>query len=389
MLFVVLTLLSLVAAACGGDDDGESRSDADQVAENESDAEQTDNEVSDENSSDDVSDVSPVAQALAAEFLDSDEGDLSYSEAEAECMGEYVVDELGEERLGELGVTADDVPDFDDEPFEGERDEAEVFADATDECVGFDELIVRLAESEELDSGCLEEEFGTDNVRAALIESLLESAELEGLLNELVAAVEACGGSLISDADVTGLQENLGSTRDEAECVLQGWVDEVGAGALGMLEDGDATAEQAEALVAVLDDCFGVAEFYAAFLSDGRPAADAICATDEVGDDALRELFIADVTGGATAATETLLAEALDASRVAHPTLRVPLTPARSSRSASPSMMSSPPSPSAVAPERTSRHRVAPTAASPMTASRLRWSWSPWRPMTSPPPART
>ena len=74
----IAVLAALVAAACGGSDDGGS-------------AERSD-----------------LAVALGAAFVDGDTP--SANQAEADCAADYIVDIVGEDRLTELGVTPDRIP---------------------------------------------------------------------------------------------------------------------------------------------------------------------------------------------------------------------------------------------------------------------------------------
>ncbi len=103
-LLILLLSIAVIAAACGDDDDS---------------------------SGGDVSD-SPIAQALAAEMME--DGDSPFAnEEDANCFAAKAVNDIGEDRLIELGVTADNVGSIDSIDFsEGELD---TIVDAMDDCV--------------------------------------------------------------------------------------------------------------------------------------------------------------------------------------------------------------------------------------------------------------
>ncbi len=100
-LIAMTVLLAVIAAACGG------------------------------NGGVDVGD-SPLAQAMAADFLSDPESPFG-GQDDAECFAGKVVGDIGEDRLGALGVTVDNVGQIEDIDFtDGEID---TVLDAIAECV--------------------------------------------------------------------------------------------------------------------------------------------------------------------------------------------------------------------------------------------------------------
>jgi hypothetical protein len=103
-LLILLLSIAVIAAACGDDDDS---------------------------GGGDISD-SPIAVALAATMMEDTDSPFSNQE-DAECFASKTVNDIGEDRLIELGVTADDVQEIDAIAFEdGELDK---IVDAMDDCV--------------------------------------------------------------------------------------------------------------------------------------------------------------------------------------------------------------------------------------------------------------
>lgn len=131
----LICALVLVAAACGGDDD--------------------DGAV-------DVDD-SPLAAAIADDVM-SEDGAPVTDRAEAECFAGNVVGRIGEDRLGELGVTVDSVGDIPDIDFTD--DELNTLLDSLTDCV---DLEAAMAEEFAEDFGaeaaeCLASELGEDTL---------------------------------------------------------------------------------------------------------------------------------------------------------------------------------------------------------------------------------
>lgn len=95
-LLMAFVAFALVASACGGDDDDGGVAAAD----------------------------SPLVGAIAEQMMEGADADSPIAtQAEAECWAGRVVGNIGEDRLGELGVTVDNVGDIEDLDFtDGEVD---------------------------------------------------------------------------------------------------------------------------------------------------------------------------------------------------------------------------------------------------------------------------
>ncbi len=108
---VLIAAAAVVVAACGSDD-GTSTVDSPAAIEEAADT--------------------PIGQAIAAEMMSGEDGELVATEEQARCAAGTVVDGIGEDRLAELGITADSVGglgavDFTD-------DEIDVVVDAVFDC---------------------------------------------------------------------------------------------------------------------------------------------------------------------------------------------------------------------------------------------------------------
>ena len=133
---IALTCLAALAlAACGGDDDdGGASAGAD----------------------------TEIGQALAADMLDESGDSPVTNEEEARCWSGKIVDGIGEDRLKELGVTADQVGNIDDIAFED--DEVSTLVGGLFDCV---DVRAALAEQFTEDFGeegakCLADEMDED-----------------------------------------------------------------------------------------------------------------------------------------------------------------------------------------------------------------------------------
>lgn len=107
---VSIVALTVAAAACGSDDDGGGSASAGADT--------------------------PIGQALAAQILDdsdSEDGSVAQTEEEARCWAGKIVDDVGEERLEELGVTAENVGEIEDIDFTD--DELDALVDGMFECI--------------------------------------------------------------------------------------------------------------------------------------------------------------------------------------------------------------------------------------------------------------
>jgi hypothetical protein len=112
---------------------------------------------------------SPLAEALAADMLDEGEGSPVATEEEANCWANSIVDEIGEDRLEELGMTVENVGDVEDYDFTD--DEMSTMVESMFDCID-----VKAAFAAEF-----EEDFGAEGaecVADALDEDLVKEAML-------------------------------------------------------------------------------------------------------------------------------------------------------------------------------------------------------------------
>jgi hypothetical protein len=112
---------------------------------------------------------SPLAEALAADILDEAEGSPVATEEEANCWANQIVDEIGEDRLEELGMTVDNVGDIEDYDFTDE--EMSSMVDSMFDCI---DVKAAFAEEFEADFGaegaeCLADALDEDLVKEVML----------------------------------------------------------------------------------------------------------------------------------------------------------------------------------------------------------------------------
>ena len=148
---LVLFALAASVAACGGDDDGGDSGDVAAAAD------------------------TPVGKALTEELMaESDDSPIS-TEEEARCVAGGIVSGVGEERLEELGVTADTAIGSDIEDIDFTADEIGTIVDSMFDCV---DVQAAMAEEFEEDFGaegaqCVAENLDQDLMRDLMASSMI------------------------------------------------------------------------------------------------------------------------------------------------------------------------------------------------------------------------
>ena len=155
-----LAVLALVAtvAACGGDDDDSGSSGGDTAAAD-----------------------TPVGQALTEEFMaESDDSPIS-TEEEARCVSGGIVSGIGEDRLEELGVTADTAIGSEIEDIDFTADEVGTIVDAMFDCVDVQAALAREFEEDFGAEGadCVAENLDEDLMRDLMASSMVGGDEEE------------------------------------------------------------------------------------------------------------------------------------------------------------------------------------------------------------------
>ena len=138
-------VITLLGAACGGDDDG-SGGGASAAAD------------------------SPIGKALTAELMSEDDS-VVQDEEEARCWSGKIVDGIGEDRLGELGVTAQNVGELEDIGFtEGE---VGTIVDSMFDCTDVKESFAKSFEEDFGAEGaaCVADKLDPDFVRELMVSS--------------------------------------------------------------------------------------------------------------------------------------------------------------------------------------------------------------------------
>ncbi len=140
------------------------------------------------------SDGGAVAEAIADDLLA--DGDSPLTEDEASCAADTIVSEVGEDRLEELGVTADNVGDFDDVDLN--EDERATLGNAMADCIEDDFLIRALLADGDItedQASCLGDAIDADTARE-LARSSFAGDDIdppEELLLEVAGAMADCG----------------------------------------------------------------------------------------------------------------------------------------------------------------------------------------------------
>ncbi|MET0728462.1 MAG: hypothetical protein ABWZ76_09235 [Acidimicrobiales bacterium] len=222
-----LALVAALAAACGGDDDA-------QLTEDEQ----------------------AFADELSASL--SDEDGSSYSDVEADCVAETIMGEIGEEPFDEAGVTPEDIADApEDADSPGmilgagaiTSAQADAILDGWSECSDIESTFVAgIGEEIDVDEdaqACAEDDLRdqgliVDGYKQILTEEVNDPSaetvsEILSVLDEcgvdttgLVADGDATSGSALVDAIAASLASSGELTEDQAQCLAQEIVDEVG-----------------------------------------------------------------------------------------------------------------------------------------------------------------
>lgn len=213
---VLLALAALVVAACS-DDEGLSKEEQE------------------------------YADVISADMTNDEEG-MDVTEEEADCMAEAVMGELGAEPFKENDVEPKDL-EGDETPGQllGEGvvsdDQATTIADAWGECSDLPKaLSASLTESMELEdeaAQCVEEGLGDGDIVRDYLKAFFTNesepspsdpgfAALLDLVTECTAGEDGSGG-LIVDGIAESLAASGAVSEEQAQCVAQSIVDEIGA----------------------------------------------------------------------------------------------------------------------------------------------------------------
>jgi len=253
LLFALLAV-SVIVPACGGDDGGSAKSMDESSS---SSASEEENSTASEEASSSSAGEQAYAEALAASLSSDPEFPFP---GDAVCITESVVDEIGLDRLVELGVTEDSgSDDFDALPAEVQGS----FINGILDCVGKSGLATLLvqAANEEPDDGpplrmedaeCIAEGLSSEQWTSFLQGAFSgqELTDAEGA-DFFLGIIESCPQILVNS-----FKDDLGLDDSQAECL---------AGALtgtlidlftsGDLENGDAPPEVFGELIEALVGC--------------------------------------------------------------------------------------------------------------------------------------
>lgn len=222
-----------------------------------------------------------LADAFAVSIADDEDG-LGVPKADAQCMAEAMMAVLGSDPFDEAEVTPEDVEDAGEDSNPGALLGDGVVSDAQansilDDWEGCVDLPVALAESaatefdlEGDEADCLAEGFEDgDFIRNLMVFSFTKDDDTpsDETIGELLELVDSCGGEdgvspLVAEI-AAGMMEDSNLTEDEANCLAQALLDDVGAGRLAELGasgdfSGASNAEQqeiAEAIIAAAGAC--------------------------------------------------------------------------------------------------------------------------------------
>jgi hypothetical protein len=231
---VVLAILvpTAAVAACGGDDDGLS------------------------------AEAQRYADAFARDLADGDDG-LAVDDEEGQCVGDAIMRELGTGPFKEAKVEPGDLAG-DESPGEllgkgaVSEDQAKLIAEEWNECVDLPDVFAHQASDQfSLDEdgvACFEDELRETSVLDEYLRVSFTSddaADGRAVLNQIVGLVQQCSaqggsGGVLVDAIAASLAEDGQLTSDEATCVAQHVVDEVGADKLVGIGGGESLADAPE-----------------------------------------------------------------------------------------------------------------------------------------------
>jgi hypothetical protein len=222
---LVLTALTLVTACSDEDGDGAADDDAAETVT-----------------------LSTEEQAYAdafAETLADDTNGLSVGRAEAACMGEALVAELGVEPFEEAGVAPDDISANDSSPGELLGDGAvsgeqahEIIDVWEADCVDLVDMLVASAGSDfgldEEGAACFADGLGEGDLAAGLLAGAFTNADGtpdEETVDALLRLLDECGEGT-GNPPVSAIAEELAAdgsiTPEQAECLAQAVVDQLG-----------------------------------------------------------------------------------------------------------------------------------------------------------------
>lgn len=190
------------------------------------------------------------ADVIAADMIDDEDG-MDVTEEEADCMAEAVMGELGTDPFEENDVEPKDL-EGDETPGQllGEGtvsdDQASTIADAWGECSDLPKaLTASLADSMQLEDDaaqCVEEGLGEGDIVSDYLKTFFTSESeptpsdpefkaLLDLVTECTADEDGSGG-LVVDGIAQSLAADGTLTEEQAQCMAQSIVDEIGADAI-------------------------------------------------------------------------------------------------------------------------------------------------------------
>jgi hypothetical protein len=241
---LLLSVVSLGLAACGGDDGEGASTDGAQLTA----AEQR------------------YADALAADLQDDEDG-FGVTASEAACMGDAILEVLGTAPFEEAGIEPDDFSG-DESPGEllgtGTVSDADAssIADAWEDCTDLALAFATAASSDfDLDDegiDCFADGLRGSDALTSIVEQTFTSAEEDPggeVLTEIVGLVQECSvgeggeGGLLVQSIADSIQQDSGLSRDDATCIAQHAVDSIGADRLVELSSGTDDFEDAPAEV--------------------------------------------------------------------------------------------------------------------------------------------
>lgn len=140
-------------------------------------------------------DEEALIDAIAVDLSTGDD-ELAVADDEARCAAEQIVDEIGADRLAELGVTPETAATTEF----GDFAEAELTAivDALVGCVDVRSLMADLFASDFGDEGarCVAGELSDDHIRQAIMSGFAGTPPSNETVNGIVVAIERCGATV-------------------------------------------------------------------------------------------------------------------------------------------------------------------------------------------------
>lgn len=250
------------------------------------------------------SDSAEASEAIAGSILNSNGAVLEFSRAQADCIGDGLVDQFGTDELITYGVLTDDLKvQSDVKAVDLSSKDATAFDASVNDCVGAGSAFAS----------------GRDDSPEAV------AACLEAAPRILLLAGDFCGAEPVASKSIADsiMDSNGGSfvvTQEQADCVGDGFVEEIGTDRLveygiitedlttdSTIDTVEMSTSDAQSAADVMQDCADVKEIFAGAMGE-LPAEAQDCIDEKLTDDVLNKFLVAVFSNDQEAGTQELTA---------------------------------------------------------------------------------